>query len=204
MDTLTAAAIDSPVSQANDVARHGEEADLLERVRSGDREAAEWLVERTYRPVYASLVRLCGDRDLAADLTQEVFRRAWQALGDFDGRSSVFTWLYRIAYNAFLNSIRHPRLAVSLDGAGDGLPAPPADPAPSAEEELAATESREQLRAAVLALPDDQRFLVTARYWAGLSVREIAGGEGVSTVAIRKRLRRTLASLEEALERRPS
>ena len=204
MDTLTAAGIDSPVSQKDEVARHGEEADLLERVRSGDREAAEWLVERTYRPVYASLVRLCGgDRDLAADLTQEVFRRAWQALGDFDGRSGVFTWLYRIAYNVFLNSMRRPRLAVSLDGDGDGLP-PPADPALNAEEELAATESRELLRAAVLALPDDQRFLVTARYWAGLSVREIAGGEGVSTVAIRKRLRRTLASLEEALERRPS
>jgi len=179
-----------------------DEAGLLERIRSGDREAAELLVERTYRPVYASLVRLCGsDRDLAADLTQEVFRRAWQALEDFDGRSGVFTWLYRIAYNAFLNSLRRPRLAVSLDG--DAL-APPADPSPSAEEELAASESRERLRAAVLALPDAQRFLVTARYWAGLSVRDIAKGEGVSTVAIRKRLRRTLASLEEALERRPS
>jgi RNA polymerase sigma-70 factor (ECF subfamily) len=201
MDTSTAAGMDRPVSRRGEVERD-DEAGLLERVRSGDREAAEWLVERTYRPVYASLVRLCGgDRDLAADLTQECFRRAWQALGDFDGRSGVFTWLYRIAYNAFLNSLRRPRLAVPLDG--DARVAPP-DPSPSAEEELAASESRELLRAAVLALPDDQRFLVTARYWAGLSVREIATGEGVSTVAIRKRLRRILASLEEALERRPS
>lgn len=179
-----------------------DEAALLERVRLGDREAAERLVERTYRPVYASLVRLCGnDRDLAADLTQEAFRRAWQALGEFDGRSGVFTWLYRIAYNAFLNSLRRPRLAVSLDA--DAMAAP-ADPSPNAEEELAASETRGRLRAAVLALPDEQRFLVTARYWAGLSVREIAGEEGVSTVAIRKRLRRTLASLQEALERSTS
>jgi len=201
MDTIAAAGIDRPVSQDGEMGESGDERDLLERIRSGDRAAAEALVERTYRPLYASLVRLCGDRDLAADLTQEAFRRAWQSFGAFDGRSRALTWLYRIAYNAFLNQLRRPRLTTPLDGP-ESFPAP--DPSESVEEALAASQTLRCLRAAVLALPDDLRFLVTARYWAGLSVREIAGDEGVSTVAIRKRLKRALASLEQTLERRSS
>ena len=179
----------------------GQEQQLLERVRSGDREAAETLAAATYRPVFAALVRLCGDRDLAADLTQETFRRAWEALPEFDGRSRLSTWLYRIAYNAFLNHLRRPHRMVSLDGEEV---APPADPSLSIDERLAGAESLRRLRAAVLALPEELRFLVTARYWAGFSVRDLAREEEISTVAIRKRLRRALASLEEAMERSSS
>ncbi|HEX6159235.1 MAG TPA: sigma-70 family RNA polymerase sigma factor, partial [Thermoanaerobaculia bacterium] len=84
----------------------GEERKLLAAVRAGDAAAAEELVERTYSAVYASLYRLCGDSDLAADLTQETYQKAWSALKGFDGRSQLFTWLYRIAYTTFLNHIR--------------------------------------------------------------------------------------------------
>jgi RNA polymerase sigma factor (sigma-70 family) len=174
---------------------------LLERVRSGDREAAEDLVRRTYPQIHRALSRLCGpDRELAADLTQETFRRAWQALGSFDGRSGVFTWLYRIAYNSFLNSRRRPLRVVSLEAETTSPP----DPGPGPEETLAGEESHRLLREAVVSLPDGPRFLVTARYWAGVSVRELAREQGVSTVAIRKRLRRALADLGESLERRTS
>ncbi len=67
-----------------------EERRLLAAIRGGDRTAAEELVERTYSSVYASLFRLCGDGDLAADLTQETYRKAWEALSGFDGRSQFF------------------------------------------------------------------------------------------------------------------
>src|SRR3954470_23642422 len=76
---------------------------LLAALAAGDRAAAERLVERTYRGVYALLRRLCGDPDLAADLTQETYRKAWDALPGFDGRAQLSTWLARIAYNHFLN-----------------------------------------------------------------------------------------------------
>ena len=92
-----------------------EEHRLLAAIRGGDRSAAEELVDRTYSSVFASLFRLCGDRDLAADLTQETYRKAWEALPGFDGRSQFFTWLYRIGYTTFLNHIRRPRLMKSLD-----------------------------------------------------------------------------------------
>ena len=164
----------------------GQELQLLERVRSGDREAAEALAAATYRPLFAALVRLCGDRDFAADLTQETFRRAWEALPGFDGRSRLSTWLYRIGYNAFLNHLRRPHRMVSLEGQDVD---PPEDPSLSTEDRLAGAEAIRHLREAVLELPEALRFLVTAHYWAGFTVRDLAREEGITTVAIRKRLR---------------
>lgn len=175
-----------------------EERSLLERIRAGDRRAAETLVEGTYAEVFASLVRLCGDRDLAADLTQETYRKAWQALPGFDGRSRFSTWLYRIAYNAMLNHARGRLKAVPFEGDGATVPA---DPGRSAEETVGNSEIALRLRRAILALPEELRFSVTARFWAGHSITDIARHEGLTTVAIRKRLRRALAMLQAALQK---
>ena len=200
MDTIPATGPAHPVSHR---AMASAEPVLLDRIRGGDRLAADALVEATYRPLYASLVRLCGgDRDRAADLTQETYRRAWQAFATFDGRSHALTWLYRIGYNAFLNQLRRPMRAVPLDGEGPAISLP--DPSPGIEETISRDEAFRRLREAVLDLPDEQRFAVTARYWASLSVREIAREQGVTTVAIRKRLRRALAALQQSMERSSS
>src|ERR1051326_3649521 len=91
-----------------------EEQRLLGAIRAGDTAAAEELVERTYSAVFASIYRLCGDSHLSADLTQETYQKAWAALSGFDGRSQLFTWLYRIAYTTFLNHIRRQRRMTSL------------------------------------------------------------------------------------------
>lgn len=174
-----------------------EERRLLAAIRGGDRAAAEEIVERTYSAVFASLYRMCGDSDLAADLTQETYQKAWAALPDFDGRSQVFTWLYRIAYTTFLNHIRRPRRMTSLD---DETAPEVRDNAPGADEVLSGKEEGERLRRAVLGLPEDLRFTVTAHFWGGLAVKEVAKIEGITTVAIRKRLHKAFALLETALE----
>lgn len=175
----------------------GQERDLINAIRDGDRAAAETMVERTYEAVYASLHRLCGgDGDMAADLTQETYRKAWEAIGGFNGNSKIFTWLYRIAYTTFLNQIRGPRRIVSLD---DGNRPDPVDLSPPADELIATGEDSAMLRSAVLALDDDLRFTVTARFWGDLSVREIARLEGITTVAIRKRLKKALTLIESNL-----
>ncbi len=173
-----------------------EEQRLLAAIRGGDRGAAEELVDKTYTSVFASLFRLCGDRDLAADLTQETYRKAWESLSGFDGRSQFFTWLYRIGYTTFLNHIRRPRLMKSLDD--EDAPEIP-DSALAADEVLSNAEEAEHLRAAVLRLPEDLRFTVTAHFWGGLAVKEIAAIEEITTVAIRKRLHKAFSLLEEAL-----
>jgi len=179
------------------IAAWSDERRLLVQIRDGDRAAAEEIVERTYSAVYASLYRLCGDGDLAADLTQDTYRKAWEALGSFDGRSQLFTWLYRIAYTTFLNHIRRPRLMTSLD-APESPEIP--DRAQGADELLSVAEEADKLRSAVLKLPEDLRFTVTAHFWGGLVVKEIAKIEDVTTVAIRKRLHKAFGLLEASLD----
>ncbi len=179
--------------------------------RAGGRAAGEALVGATYRRVYATLFRLAGgDADLAADLTQETYRKAWAALDGFDGRARLSTWLFRIAYTTFLNHARRPRLlplAEADDGGGAtpsrGAPLPP-DPSPLPDEELADRRGREALRRAVLALPDELRFAVTARFWGELPVREIARQQGLTPMGVRKRLQRALARLAATLEEDPT
>jgi RNA polymerase sigma-70 factor (ECF subfamily) len=171
-----------------------DEAELLADLRRGDRMAAEMLVEITYPLVYRSLHRMCGDPDAASDLTQDTYARAWRALDQFDGRSRFSTWLYRIAYTTFLNHVRRPQRFVQLDDTtvplGSGV-AIEQDPMPGLD--------AARLRRAVLALPEELRFAVTAHFWGEVPVREIARQQGLSGVAIRKRLRRAISRLRAEL-----
>jgi len=174
-----------------------EEGRLLAELAAGDRSAAERLVEMTYHGVYALLRRLSGDPELAADLTQETYRKAWASLAGFDRRAKFSTWLFRIAYTTFLNHLRRPRRLVPLEEKHE---ATLEDAAPAADEVMGRDVQGEQLRRAVLALPEDLRRTVTASFWGELAVKEVAREEGVTPVAIRKRLKKALRMLALTLE----
>ncbi len=191
-----------PVAAAAGSLGRREELRLLRAAAGGDREAAERLVEGTYRAVYGALHRLAGgDPDLAADLTQEAYRKAWSALPGFRGRARFSTWLYRIAYTTFVSHARRPRRLLPLD---EEQAERVDDPSPGPEESASRSRDAERLRRAVLGLPEDLRFTVTARYWRNLPVREIARLEGVTGVAIRKRLARAEKLLADRLQEDPS
>ncbi len=174
------------------------ERELLKAFASGDRSAADDLVQRTYRKTWASLYRLTGgDSELAADLCQDTYRKAWASLASFDGRAQFSTWLYRIAYTTFLNHIRRPRRVFPMDeGIVERMPAPNPGPERVAQE----TERDEGLRRAVLDLPDPLRETVSARFWGEVPVRELAAADGISEVAVRKRLRKALSILRTTME----
>lgn len=155
---------------------------------------AEHLVVESYRQVHASLCRMCGDPELAADLTQETYRRAWTALPSWERRSSFATWVHRIAYTTFLNHVRSRSALVPLDDAGELRTRSDADA------ELVASDEAARLRRAVFALPEPLRYAVSAHYWGDVPVRELARAEGISTVAVRKRLKKALALVERALQ----
>ena len=176
------------------------DAELFAAARAGSRDAAEAVVETTYRFVYASLYRLCGgDGELAADLTQETYRKAWAAAATFDGRARLTTWLYRIAYNTFLNDQRrlgnHP-----VRPFDDALISGLAATAPGPDQLMRTEEVAARLRRAVIDLPEPLRFVVTATFWGELSVREIAFEESITEVAVRKRMKRAMSSMRAALE----
>jgi len=175
-----------------------DERDLLRAIGSGDKNAAAELVDRNYSAVYASLFKLTGgDEELAADLTQESFRKGWAALPKFNGRSQFGTWLYRIAYNTFLNHVRRPRRLVPMD---DHQQQQVTDPAVSSDQLVENQQEARRLRLAVLDLPEDLRLTVTARYWGEVPVREIARLVGITQPAVRKRLKRALKILGHTLE----
>ena len=177
-----------------------DEAGLVAAARAGRRDAAEELATRSYEKLYAGCCKITGDPERAADLVQETFRKAWQALPAFRGASRFDTWLYRIAFTTHLKQLRRPRLVVPLEPEREALTA---DTAPGPEAEAATRERDERLRHAVAALPDDLRFAISAHYWGEIPVREIALEEGISPVGVRKRLARAFRQIAAHLQENP-
>lgn len=172
-----------------------DERALERQLAAGDRAAAERLAELTYRRIYGCLLGMCGDAELAADLTQETYRRAWRGLPGFRGECRFSTWLYRIAHTTYLNQRRAPRRLVVFEDAA--LTRLQGHAGHGGAERI----DGEWLRRSVLALPDPLRAMVAAHYWGDMPVREIARQERVSSVAIRKRLKKALAILAGAMGR---
>jgi RNA polymerase sigma-70 factor (ECF subfamily) len=92
----------------------GDEDPDLDRARTGDHEAFGRLVRRYQRRVYAAALHILQSHADADDATQEAFVRAYKGLSTFDGRSDFFTWLYRIAVNTALNTLRGGKRSATL------------------------------------------------------------------------------------------
>lgn len=82
---------------------------FVEKLKSGDRKAFAALVEEHQGMVYNLALRMTGNRELAEDLAQEVFLRAYRGLPSFEGRSNLSTWIYRITYNTAMNELEKAR-----------------------------------------------------------------------------------------------
>ncbi len=83
--------------------------DLIARILAGDRASCEELVRGNYQTVYRFVLHLTSDPEMAADITQDTFRAAWQKLSEFNRRASIKSWLHRIAYNRFIDVYRKHR-----------------------------------------------------------------------------------------------
>lgn len=145
---------------------------IFSALREGRREAYEAVIDAHYGSVYRFLVFLTREAPLAEDLTQEVFAAAWRALGGFDGRASIRTWLYRIAYNAFIDAQRRrARQAVCAEAVGQHCADDTCDPV----SELVAAEDVAHIRETLETLDADDRTVLVLHYVEGLSYREMAG-----------------------------
>jgi RNA polymerase sigma-70 factor, ECF subfamily len=149
------------------------EQELLNRIRRGDRAAREELVVGCYPRVYAMLAHLAGDVHLAEDLTQETFAAAWLGVDRFSGRSSLVTWLYRIAYHKLVDAKRRDLLkAQRIREFQRQYAAQIQEDTTLAD--LAAAESRRQLYDAVAQMDEDDRLMITLHYFQDLSYRDMA------------------------------
>jgi RNA polymerase sigma factor (sigma-70 family) len=179
------------------------DAALVARVRLGERNAYAALVRRHQGAVRALLRRLCkGDAALADDLAQEAFLQAWRKLDQFRGEARFSTWIYRIAYNAFLMHARVQRPEQALDeskatgtqrheSAGEG--------AAAAIGEAAAAELSADLQRALAKLSDAERAAIVQCYYLDRSHEEAAYVLGCPLGTVKSHLARAKHKLKAQL-----
>ena len=168
---------------------------LVAACLEGRREAFDVLVARHQRSIYQVCYRFTGNHSDASDLSQETFLRAWRSLAGFKGRSSVGTWLYRIAVNASLNRVsagRPPLEAVDEEGLVD-------DASETPTERVLRSERAMVVRRAIAALPDRQRATVILRVYHELPHHEIAMILGSSVGSVKANFFHALRNLRRLI-----
>ena len=184
---LTAGETPSEVTPAP---RDAERA-AIEACKRGEREAFDELVVRYQRGVYRLCYRYVNNHEDANDLTQEVFLRAWRAIGRFRGRSAFSTWLYRIGVNACLN-FRAARRPPAQE-----LPDTVADPGVGAAERVESDEQARRVREAVGRLPEKQRATLILKIYHELTHQEVAQILGSTVGTVKANLFHALGNLRK-------
>jgi len=178
---------------APDTAPAGGDPDVA-LAAAGDRRAFERIYRAHLSRVFSLCVRMCGERERAEELTQDVFVRAWEKLGSFRGESAFSTWLHRLAVNVVLNARktegRNRTRYESMDeeGATEAAGTPPIAPGEMMD-----------LEAAVARLPAGARRVFVLHDVEGYKHEEIAEMFGVTVGACKAQLHRARMLLRKYL-----
>ena len=198
------------------------EHELLAAARGGDEDAFRRIVEAHRAALHAHCYRMLGSLHDADDALQETLLRAWRGLAGFGGRSSLGSWLYRIATNACLDAIaRRPKRVLPIDygppsepGGDAGEPLvesvwvePYPDEAIGLDDGRATPEARYELReaielafvAALQHLPATQRAVLIQRDVLGFSAREVAESLETTVASVNSALQRARKTVDERL-----
>lgn len=163
---------------------------LVLRARRNDYQAYEQLYRLHVGRIYALCLRLCNDREMAEDLSQEAFVQAWRKLGSFRGESAFGSWLYRIATNAALSYLRKQKpFAHSLDID---------DVTPRAEQDHMSEQM--SLERAISLLPDGARAVFVLYSLEGYTHGEIARMLKIAQGSSKAQLHRARQLLKNHLE----
>jgi len=157
---------------------------MRDRLRRRDRKTWDRLVAGEHARIFNLHLRLTGDREAAADLTQESFTAAYQSAPSYSGDGTPRAWLYGVALNVSHNWLRRSGRREPPEQLDEQLP----DLNPGAEELAMLRERQQMVVAAVRELPEVYRRTVALRYFAEMSGPEIAQAEGVEPGTIRWRL----------------
>lgn len=169
-----------------------EDAELVDRVRQGDRGAFAMLVERYEKPVYNLARRMVSDADDAADITQTVFLKAFLKIETYDPAHRFFGWIYRIAINESLNLLDSRGRRWNLH---HGCSVDPQTP----ESQYDEAESQEYIRRALERMSLDQRVVIVLKHLLLLPCREIATILEIPEKTVKSRLFTARQVLRERL-----
>lgn len=177
----------------------------LEALQAGDRAEFARLVDAFSTQIYRLALKMLGDEQDAEDVLQNTFMKALQSIGSFEGRSSLSTWLYRIAVNEALMSLRRqkPTIPVAMDYEDDAdelqHPIQFTDWCCLPEEDLLSAEAKKHLDKAIQRLPEKLRVVLLLRDVEGLSIRETSEALDLTETAVKTRLLRARLNLREQL-----
>lgn len=177
----------------------------IDALRAGDRAEFARLVDAYSTPIYRLGLKMLGNPQDAEDVLQNTFLNALTHLADFEGRSSLLTWLYRIASNEALMLIRRKKASINLDdfeSEEDGeTPTPEVfvDWSALPEDELLSGESKKALDEAIRQLPESLRMVFVLRDMEGVSIKETADILNLTETNVKTRLLRARMFLRERL-----
>lgn len=197
-----------PARQTSATSREPEVLPLVQQALAGSREAFDEIVFLYRDQVYATTWQLTRNSEDALDVAQEVFMRAFRALGSYKGRARFSTWLHRIVLNACIDHIRREKRhwgnismsEVPDDGNEDSYSAPPESSVDSTQREsVYQKQIQRRILAALKQISGRQREVFVLRYYQDLELREIAEVIKCSEGAVKRHLHRAQMRLRDIL-----
>ena len=187
------------IAKLNHFGEDGSNSELVKKSQLGDKSAFEELVKRHQELVFSLSFKLTGNRELANDVAQEAFIRAWKAIGKFRGDSTFGTWIYRITVNTAWTLRKKAKKHYSLNIEDTQEPVVVDE---KKDPELVAINSDLSLvlRKALNQIPLEQRIIVELKNIEGRSHKEIADYLDISVTAAKVRLHRAHQKLRNILE----
>jgi RNA polymerase sigma factor (sigma-70 family) len=176
-----------------------EDRELIKKVKNGDKEAFQPLVQKYGSLVYTAALKIVGDPGAAEDIAQETFWQAYRSLASFQFNSSFSTWLFRIGVNKALDYRRQQKRkppCLEMNHIYENLPSNYQDP----EYAFLVKESESILKSQIMDLPDIYRRVIYEHYCNQRSYKEIALIEGVSVKTIESRIYRAKVTLKKMAE----
>jgi RNA polymerase sigma-70 factor (ECF subfamily) len=178
-----------------------DESRLIHEAVNGSSDAFGQLVQMHQDRLFNAMVHVVGSRVEAEDVTQEAFVQAYLKLSSFEGNSSFFTWLYRIAFNRAVSRGRRKRPRASVDEYRERVGADPVSPDESPTERVEREERAVQIQAALATLNEEHRTVIVLREIEGCDYEAIADILDLPVGTVRSRLHRARMQLREALQR---
>ena len=174
--------------------------ELIELIRTGSNHYFTVLVERHQNRVFQFVLALLRNRQDAEDVAQETFVGAFRKLNSFEGRSSFFTWLRRLAYNASIDHLRKQKSRKS-DLSTPDVSSLAASQNENPVNQIEERETIDAVRSAIDQLSEDQRSIVCMRDIDGMDYSEIASVLDIPIGTVRSRLHRARLELKSIFER---
>ena len=179
-----------------------DDRDLIAASLTGDSASFGELVRRYQDRLFNSVLRVCDTAEDAADVVQEAFLHAYQALPSFKGDSQFFTWVYRIAFNTAITLKRKQKSAMRLN-TGELGGYDPADPSDAArpDHSMESAEDERRVQEALQRLSPEHRAVLVLKDMDEMKYEEMAEVLQVPIGTIRSRLHRARLELKEILEK---